>query len=225
MIISVVIPAYNEEVSILPCLQSVYKQSRAPDEVIVVDNNSSDHTVEVVRKNFPRTKIVFEPRQGIASARDAGFRAATGDIVARTDADSLATPQWLLEIESFFSRDPACVAVSGPIYFKEFPWSLFAYGGSALYLALCRFFYKKQVLIGPNMAVRKDSWEKTVSCSSNEFHEDVDLSIHLSGVGAVGFCWKINTISSARRIFKTPLQFFVRYPQMLHHTFGSHRHA
>lgn len=221
--ISVVIPAYNEEASILSCLRSIYKQSRAPDEVIVVDNNSTDHTVEIVQKNFPRAKIVSESRQGIASARDAGFRAATGDIVARTDADSLATPQWLLEIESFFSKSPRCVAVSGPIYFKEFPWSLFAYGGSALYLALCRFFYKKQVLIGPNMAVKKDSWKRIVSCSSNEFHEDIDLSIHLSSVGTVGFGWKINTISSARRIFKTPLQFFVRYPQMLRHTFVSHQ--
>ena len=223
MLISVVIPAYNEEGSILACLQSVYRQSRAPDEVIVVDNNSTDNTVRLVRENFPRVKIVFEKKQGIASARDAGFRVACGDIIARTDADSLATHHWLLAIEAFFTTNTVVVASSGPIYFREFPWSIIGFPCSAFFIFMCRLLYKKQVLLGPNMAVLKSAWRKISPCASNDFHEDIDLSIHLSSVGVVGFSWSINTISSARRIFKTPYQFFVKYPQILLHTFGSHK--
>lgn len=222
MKISVVVPAFNEEKNILSCLRAIYSQRRLPEEVIVVDNNSTDNTSALVHKNFPAVRVVLEREQGIAAARDAGFRVATGDVVARTDADSLAPPCWIAEIERFFTEHPGVVAASGPIRFIEFPWSIGSFFETSLYLLFCRFFFGKNVLVGPNMAVRRGAWERIVPCRSNNYHEDVDLALHLSKVGLVGTGWSINTVSSARRIFSTPHRFFVEYPKILLKTFRDH---
>ena len=102
MKLSVVVPAYNEAKLIQSCLRSIFHALQAnvrPDlftEVIVVDNNSTDGTGELARAAGAR--VVFEPVNQIARARNAGAMAATGDWLLFFDADSLLPPETLADV-------------------------------------------------------------------------------------------------------------------------------
>src|SRR3989338_7574776 len=98
MYISVVIPVYDEEVLLGKCLQALSHQKRPPNEIVVVDNNSTDASVKIARQ-FEKVRVVTETRQGMAYARDCGFKNARGDIVCQTDADSLPPYDWIYAIE------------------------------------------------------------------------------------------------------------------------------
>ncbi|WP_295582932.1 glycosyltransferase [uncultured Lamprocystis sp.] len=96
--VSVVVPAYNASRTIEGCVQSLLRLSAQspPHEIIVVDNGSDDSTAEIVR-NYPRITLMEERAvRGPSAARNAGARAATGDILAFTDADCVVTPDWLV---------------------------------------------------------------------------------------------------------------------------------
>ena len=90
---SVVVPAYNEE-ALLPATLAAIRAAMArvpePGELIVVDNNSSDATAEVARRH--QATVIFEPRNSISRARNAGGRAARGPYLIFVDADSLLPP-------------------------------------------------------------------------------------------------------------------------------------
>src|SRR3982750_1040023 len=117
--ISLVIPAYNEEAYLPACLDAVMANvaSRAM-EVVVVDNNSTDGTKAVVER-YPGVKYVFEPAKGITRARQRGFTASTGDILAYVDADTHPPAGWIDQIWEQFgaNRDLACL--SGPYSFYD----------------------------------------------------------------------------------------------------------
>src|SRR6266436_4982028 len=95
--ISVVIPALNDASMLKVCLAALASQRRAADEIIVVDNGSSDDTAEVARA--AGALVLTELRRGIYPATSTGYDAATGDIIARLDADSIPGPDWLERIE------------------------------------------------------------------------------------------------------------------------------
>jgi glycosyltransferase involved in cell wall biosynthesis len=119
-IISVVISTYNR-VEVLPrALTSATSQDLDPEqyEVIVVDNNSTDGTREVVeslrRGGLPLT-YVFEPRQGVSYGRNTGIELASGPIVAFTDDDVRVSRDWLSTIVSVLAEHPEVACVGGKI--------------------------------------------------------------------------------------------------------------
>jgi glycosyltransferase involved in cell wall biosynthesis len=89
---SVIIPAFNEE-ELLPAtldaLREAMKEINRPGQVIVVDNNSSDATAEIAKAHG--ALVVFEPKNQISRARNAGAAAATGSFLVFVDADSLVS--------------------------------------------------------------------------------------------------------------------------------------
>ena len=93
--ISVVIPAYNEERHVGDALDSVLAQSRPPLEVIVVDDGSTDGTLEVVDRHPGDIRVIEQDNRGCPGAFDTGFRAAAGDFVALLPADDVWEPQKL----------------------------------------------------------------------------------------------------------------------------------
>jgi glycosyltransferase involved in cell wall biosynthesis len=115
--ISVLIVTRNRAEWLRDTLDSVTRQSRPPDEVIVVDNASTDHTRDVVSSFADRLNVTYvhEPTRGIPHARNAAVRCATGDIVAFVDDDCVADENWLRHIEVAFLRDPNIGAVGGEI--------------------------------------------------------------------------------------------------------------
>jgi len=110
--ISVVIPSYNAEAFIACALESVLRQTRAADEIIVVDDHSSDRTVEIAAK-FPVRLIASEANSGHAAARNVGIAAANGDVIAWLDADDYWEPNHLEVVVGLLDRySDAAVACS-----------------------------------------------------------------------------------------------------------------
>src|SRR5258705_13862341 len=84
--ISVIVCAHNEARYLPACLHSVLAQSRVPDEILVINNASTDETA-LVASQIPHVCVVDEPRKGLVVARGTGRRRASGDILVYRDAD------------------------------------------------------------------------------------------------------------------------------------------
>lgn len=214
MKISVIIPVYNEEKYLASCLQHVFDQEVKADEVIVVDNNSTDKSMAIARK-FP-VKIVKQKIQGRIPARNMGFDTAVGTIIARTDADTLVPKDWLKKIKSAF-EDKRVIAFSGPARFSDVPET-----PDISKIPMYAFFrsfkkmYNHDCLFGPNLAVKKSAWKKvrgSVCMDDKLVHEDVDLSLHISKVGKIAFDYSCVVTSSARRWrkLKPYYEYSIRY--------------
>jgi glycosyltransferase involved in cell wall biosynthesis len=84
--LSVIVCAHNEARYLPACLHSLLAQTRVPDEILVVNNASTDAT-RAVALQIPSVRVVDEPRKGLVAARETGRRAATGDVLVYLDAD------------------------------------------------------------------------------------------------------------------------------------------
>lgn len=224
MTISVVIPAYNEEEHISECLKSLMAQEVKPEEIIVVDNNSTDKTAAVV-KQYP-VQLVTEKEQGITPSRNKGFNTAQYDIIARCDADTMVPSDWIKKIKDHFS-DPKLDALAGTVIYYDLPIMNSNTFFTDFFLRLMRLTLGgKETLLGMNMALRREVWEKIKeeACNNDKaVHEDIDLSIHLIRNGYN--IKKDNSLvvkASGRRIKNRPLSFFVEYPKRLFTTFAVH---
>lgn len=103
MKISVVIPAYNEERCLGACLTALNEGSEKPFEIIVADGDSTDGTARLARENG--AVVVPNEKRHAAGGRNAGVRAARGDIIAFIDADCVPDKAWLAEIHRAFEED------------------------------------------------------------------------------------------------------------------------
>lgn len=223
--ISVVVPAFNEEKYLPRCLLSLKKQTYPPLEIIVVDNNSSDKTAQIAKKFA--AKVVFEKKQGMAYARDAGFKMAKGEIIARTDADSEVPPNWLMRIVGIFKKNRRAIALTGTATFSD-SHPLINFISRYIFTAtlyLFRLFAGHHQLNGPTFAVKRKALKTISPCSDNPFcHEDMDLACHLAAKGEIIFDPSLVVLSSARRLRKAPLDLFLKYIFMGIYTFLIHRH-
>jgi glycosyltransferase involved in cell wall biosynthesis len=102
---SIVVPVLNAEPFIERCLRSLKRQTYPADryEIIAVDNNSSDRSAAITAK-FQEVRLLREPEQGSYAARNAGIRAARGELVAFTDPDCEAQSDWLEKIYRAMER-------------------------------------------------------------------------------------------------------------------------
>ncbi len=121
MRISVILCTYNRSQSLARTLESVAEQilpNSIDWEVLVVDNNSKDQTRDVVedfcRRYSGRFRYLFEPRQGLSHARNAGIREARGDVLAFTDDDVILEATWLRNLTSTL-QDGVWVGAGGRI--------------------------------------------------------------------------------------------------------------
>ena len=184
--LSIVIPAYNEERHIAACLDSIATQTSMPDEVIVVDNNSTDQTVQIARR-YPFVKIVRESEQGLIPTRNHGFRVAHGDVLARINADVILEPDWVAIAKAHFDADAKLGGLTGPAATCLIPPH---FGRVRLisrwYLLRSDAYFRVRVMWGANMVIRASAWREinTAACSDDTIvHEDQDLSLLLAGNG------------------------------------------
>src|SRR4030066_1341650 len=116
MKVSVVIPAFNEEKFIGKCLASVVNQDVPADEIIVINNNSTDKTEAIIKKFG--VKIINEKVQGMTPARNRGFNSAKYEIIARCDADTEVPKNWIKIIKNNFKKG-GIDALTGPVFFND----------------------------------------------------------------------------------------------------------
>lgn len=124
--VSVVIPAYNEETHILRTLSSLsFSVTHQTVEIIVVDNNSSDRTIEFVEGTG--VTLLREMRQGVKHARNTGLQHAKGKIILNADADSIYSPYWI-DAMTLPLRDQKVACTYGSFaFFSERKGGRFAY--------------------------------------------------------------------------------------------------
>ena len=98
--VSVVVPVRDREHVIGACLDSILASDYPADrlEVVVADNASTDGTADVLRRYGARIRVVYETKRGPAAARNAGLRAARGEVIAFTDSDCIVDRAWLAHI-------------------------------------------------------------------------------------------------------------------------------
>lgn len=210
---SVVIPCYNEAIFLPRLLESIKSQTIKPDEVIVVDNNSIDSTAEIARKYG--AMVVSESVQGIIPARNKGYDSTSGDIIIRTDADTIVPDNWIENIINHF-LNPNIVGVGGPVLYHEMkiPISVMSRMFNTYY-SVTNVVYGRPILYGPNTALRRDVWNSMrhrLEINDRKVHEDMEFSYKLSEYGDVVFDYNIVVGSSHRRVVRKPLSMFVEYP-------------
>ena len=111
--ISVVIPAYNSAAQLARALDSVLAQTRPAEEILVVDDGSTDATAAMVRGYGDRVRLIEQANAGAAAARNTGIRAARGTWIAFLDADDEWLPDRLALQTDILKRHPKLVWVSG----------------------------------------------------------------------------------------------------------------
>jgi len=111
MRISVIIPSYNRRHTLERALDSVFGQSSAVDEVIVVDDGSTDGSHELVAARYPRAKILRQPNRGVSAARNRGIEAAGGDWIALLDSDDCWLPHKIDRIRTAWREHPGQVLI------------------------------------------------------------------------------------------------------------------
>jgi glycosyltransferase involved in cell wall biosynthesis len=123
--LSVIIPSYQHADSLRICLCSVLAQTRKADEIIVVNDGSTDHTDEVAHQYKDSIFYIKQENQGEQAARMRGFNESTGDLVLFLDSDVVMIPEMLEKMEGALQSNPdAGYAYSsfifGPKKFKSF---------------------------------------------------------------------------------------------------------
>lgn len=187
--VSVVIPAYNSAAYIGPLLASLVAQTypRQRYEIIVVDDGSSDATAAVAERALASwqgvSRVLRQRNGGPASARNAGIRASSADIVAFIDADCVAVDDWLASLTQAFATGAA--GAGGSVRART------SAGWVAGYLDACQFYRQRardgvvDYLLTANAAFRRDALAQVGGFTERPgvWAEDADLSFRLKRQG------------------------------------------
>lgn len=202
--LSVVVPVLDDVKHLQRLLRALAGQSRPPEEIIVVDNGSTDGSAALAAEAGAR--VLHEPCRGIAPAAARGYDAAHGQIIVRCDADSLPPADWLERIAGHFDNTPDLQALTGPGYFYDLPPVLGALGSAgyaAAYFLGIGGAAATVPLWGSNMAFRRELWGKArtaVHLHRPGIHDDLDLSCNLPAGTKVRFDPRLR-VGAAGRIF------------------------
>lgn len=217
--ISVVIPVKDDAQQLANCLRALAAQTVPADEIIVVDNESEDSTVDVARAAGAR--VVACHRPGIPAASSAGYDAAESDVIARLDADCVPAENWLETVASAFAEHPTTDAVTGGAFFVDGPVALrrplaMLYLGSYYLLTLPLLGHL--AVFGSNLAMRRTAWQSVRSSVHRHdpiVHDDLDLAFHLGLAHTIRFepCMRMGI---SMRPFFDPIAAIVRGARGLH---------
>jgi len=217
--VSVVIPVKDDADRLERCLEALHRQTRRPDEIVVVDNGSADLSATVA--GWWGARCIRQDRVGIAPAASAGYDAATGDILARLDADSVPPADWVSRILAAWESDPGLDALTGPGSFPSLPAPL---AGAADVLYMRAYFdvfghrLGRPPLFGSNFAMTREAWRSArerVHRDDPEVHDDLDLSFALAPGSRVLLDRTLRVAISARP-FADPRAFGRRVMRGMH---------
>lgn len=205
--VSVVIPAYNEEKGIAKCLDALVAQkTKERFEVIVVDNASTDNTSKIVKKYKSKLslRLVEEKKKGIGQARFAGFSKAKGDIIMSIDADTIAPSRWIDKMVKHFEKKEVA-AVTGPFWVSDCSKLTNTFVNKAQLIDV--FFWKTVLghpwLWGLNFAIRADVYKKSGGFDKKlKAMEDCSLTSRVKKYGKIVHARDVWVKTSGRRFKK-----------------------
>lgn len=207
---SVIIPVYNEPEYLKQSLSALLNQTLPVHEIIVVDNNSTDNSIQAAKEQFQNVKYVEEKQQGIVWARNKGFNVATGDLLVKLDADTAVFPNWHENLVNDMNRKDLD-AWSGYVTVEEV---------NPRFIKLCEFLFNTLTfvgmrtvsgvvpLFGSNMAISKQSWDKIKGkvTMRNDIWEDLDVAINLSNITKRVYVSRRVTAKISSRSANAPLK-------------------
>lgn len=207
MLLSIVIPAYNEQNYLGECLWHVQAEIERcptfnPIEVIVVDNASTDRTAEVAR-SFPGVRVVHEAQKGLTRARQKGLSEANGEILAFIDADTRMPESWIRHLLESFSSNERIVCVSGPYIYYDARWfERILVRVYWFFLALPSYWITRYMAVGGNFAARKNALVRIGGFDTDIafYGEDTNIARRLAAVGVVWFRMSLPMYTSSRRL-------------------------
>jgi glycosyltransferase involved in cell wall biosynthesis len=195
MTVSVIIPTYNHAALLPHAVESVLAQTRRADEVIVVDDGSTDATDEMVARRYPAVRLLTQPNRGLSAARNRGLQAARGDLVVFLDADDWLTPDALAAKSAVLEREAALGWVYSDLFLTDEAGSVtrrvseaWRYRGRRLEgwifeeLLLGNFFPVHAVMARRHAVLEAGGFDETLPN-----HEDYDLWLRLSRRAPVAY--------------------------------------
>ncbi len=117
--VSVIIPAYNAEVYIRRSIDSVLLQTYPANEVIVIDDGSTDHTTEILKNYMQQVQYIYQNNAGASAARNVGIKRATSKWIAFLDADDEWMPNKLEEQIQVVTRNKTIVWIGANYYTRS----------------------------------------------------------------------------------------------------------
>ncbi|QCI28879.1 glycosyltransferase family 2 protein [Caminibacter pacificus] len=187
--VSIIVPAYNEEVVIGKSLESLVNQSYQNLEIIVVDDGSTDRTSEVAKyyekhSKGKKVKVLRKPNGGKANAINFGIHHSTGELIMVVDADSKLEKDAVTLMERYFI-DPNIAAVAGSVYVSN-QTNLLTKLQALEYIEGLNMVRNGQALLklvniipGPIGMFRKDALYEVGLYDSDTFAEDCDVTLKL----------------------------------------------
>ena len=205
---SFIVPAYNEEKYIEVCIKSILELDGLGDsELIIVDNGSEDNTAKIVIDKFPQVKLIRETRRGTGWAREAGFRASSGEFLACVDADVILPKDWIKKAENLLQDYPKGVAYSGPYDFevRGYKKVLIDFYYIFFMVFLGRIFNFLRIggfLLGGNMIIRADALKKIGGFDTHIIYwgDETLLAKRLRKLGSIYFLNSFRARSFTRRL-------------------------
>ena len=221
MKLSIIVPAYNEEKTIAKTLEGLKAQSYPSVELIVINNNSKDKTLEIAQQYC--SKVYTETTQGYIYAVIRGAQEASGELITFCDADTVYPRDWAQKVVNCFKRNPQAVVVYGTCdTFDDGGVKGFLnYIGYTGFLVLSRLLGLDNTS-GFNFIMKKSAYEKVggYNPAYKKMSPDIELGKRLKKEGKIIFAPSICVSSSARRFqeggnFKTTLMFAKAWWAML----------
>lgn len=209
--ITVVVPAYNEEKNIANCLKALENQTIPRDqyEIIVVDGASEDRTVDIASQYAD--KVIQQVSEGVGGARNDGVKIAKYDIIATTDADCEPMKDWLESIYIQF-RENDIVAISGSL--EPFDFSnmrkveQYVYKGlfeASNWILVVASVFGYFHLCGANSAFDRNIFMEIGGYMPLAYADDIELFTRINKKGQVQFDKNMQILYSVRRIKKIGL--------------------
>lgn len=190
---SILTPAYNAASTLARTIESVLEQTYADWEHVIVDDGSSDETVQIARSyaaEEPRIRVFASEHQGVSRTRIQTMAHARGELFARLDADDCMTPTYLERVDAFFGEHPDAQIVSTNGY-QVFP------DGRRVYYYTAPIFQETSslsisdmlsgYLIGTSAVMTRDVYEMTGGPRPEARSEDIDLWLRAVAMGAVHY--------------------------------------
>jgi len=190
MRIAVIIPFYNAEENINSALSSLSQQEVFPDEIILVDNGSTDNSLKIIQEFKEVNKgltivLASESKKGPAAARNKGLGLAHADAVAFMDSDCIAEKDWVKNLKELY-QDPSVCAIGGVTRIYEPRTSIEKVQAmDEFYSAKIDYTRKSHLLLGNLLVTNNSSYRKEIINKLGGFDdsflvgEDVDLYMRL----------------------------------------------
>jgi glycosyltransferase involved in cell wall biosynthesis len=193
--VSVVVATIGRSGALGRCLEAVLEGTLAPAEIIVVDQSGAREIARLLdeeRRGTSTLHRIVQPRRGLSAARNAGARAAAGDVIAFTDDDCVPARQWVEALVAAFVANPSFAAVTGPML--PLPGGPDTFAVSSRTSTVRRFFSRRalpwEIGTGGNTAVRREWLERLGGYderlgvgTARRAGEDLDLFRRLLEIG------------------------------------------